>query len=359
MVIAKCPGCGKVYRIPKERLPTGKKVSFSCPNCKGRIVLDLRPQRPNPAATPFHSRVSSGEEQSRSGSAAPPRENPSNAEILRKRIEHSIKTIPYMPQVVVKAQKAMADPQTGGKELSLILQTDPAIASNILKIANSAYYGLSGKVSSIEKACVILGQQTVKDLVLTTGVSNLLGRKMKGYGFDSGELWMHSMAVGIASKMIATPKNPELADDAYLAGLLHDAGKIILDPYIWEHKKAFELFLEDGDHTNLEAEKRILGLDHAEIASEICKKWNIPQDVTTAIQNHHHPSTSEEHPLSYIVHTGDYVARLCGLGYEKDDILYEPEEGAIEFLGLDQEILGKMMLEVLEAVEEIGRALKS
>ena len=358
MIIAKCPGCGKAYKIPKERLPTGKKVSFACPNCKGRIVLDLRQHQPNPATKSVDSRGSSGENQSRSRSAASSSADSNSAELLRKRIEHSMKTIPYMPQVVVKAQKAMADPQSGGKELSLILQTDPAIVSNILKIANSAYYGLSGKVSSIEKACVILGQQTLKDLVLTTGVSNLLGRKMKGYGFDSGELWMHSMAVGIASKMIAAKRDPELADDAYLAGLLHDAGKIILDPYIWEHKKDYDLFLEDGNHTNIEAEKRILGLDHSEIASEICKKWNIPQDVTTAIQNHHHPSASEGHPLSYIIHTGDYVARLCGLGYEADDILYKPEEGAIEFLGLDQEVLGKMMLEVLEAVEDIGRALK-
>jgi putative nucleotidyltransferase with HDIG domain len=359
MIIAKCPGCGKSYRIPKEKLPTGKKVSFSCPNCKGRIVLDLRPDHDRPKKSPFDSGVLGSETQSNSESAAPSSANSHDSELLRKRIEHSIKTIPYMPQVVIKAQKAMADPQTGGKELSLILQTDQAIASNMLKMANSAYYGLSGKVSSIEKACVILGQQTVKDLILTTGVSNLLGRKMKGYGFDSGELWMHSMAAAIASKMIANQKNTELADDAYLAGLLHDAGKIILDPYVLEHKKVFDQFLEDGDHTNIEAEKHVLGLDHAEIASEICKKWNIPEDVTMAIQNHHHPSSSDGHPLSYIVHMGDYVARLCGLGYETDDILYEAEQGATEFLELDQEILGKMMLEVLEAVDQIRSALKS
>lgn len=263
-----------------------------------------------------------------------------------------------MPQVVMKAQKAVADSRTGGKQLARILQTDQAIVTSVLKIANSAYYGLSGRVSSIEKACVILGHRTVKDLIMTTGASNLLGKKLKGYGFDSGELWRHSMAVGIASKMIAAKIKPELSDDAYLSGLLHDSGKIILDPYILERKKAFDLFLESGDHTNYEAEKHILGFDHAEIASKICRKWNIPKEITTAIKNHHHPSVSGKHTLSYIVHTGDYVARLCGLGYAEDDILYEAEKGAIEFLGLDREILGKMMLGVLEAVEQIGQALK-
>jgi HD-like signal output (HDOD) protein len=283
---------------------------------------------------------------------------PNESHELLNRIEGSIKNIPFMPQVVIKAQKAMADSKTGGKQLANILQTDAAIVTIMLKIANSAYYGLSGKVSSIEKACVILGHQTVKDLVMTTGVSNLLGKKLKGYGFDSGELWMHSMAAGIASKMIAAKINPELSDDAYLSGLLHDSGKIILDPYILERKKAFDLFLKSGDLTNSEAEKHILGFDHAEIASKICKKWNIPKGITTAIRNHHHPSTSGGQALSYIVHTGDYVARLCGLGYEENDILYEAEKGAIEFLGLDRKTLGKMMLKVLEAVQQIGQALK-
>ncbi len=352
MIIAKCSSCEKTYRIPKERLPTGKKVSFSCPNCKGRIVLDLRTSHAGDPLSPRRSQVQSEKRLNRS------EPTPNEAHELLNRIEGSIKNIPFMPQVVIKAQKAMADSKTGGKQLADILQTDAAIVTIMLKIANSAYYGLSGKVSSIEKACVILGHQAVKDLVMTTGVSNLLGKKLKGYGFDSGELWMHSMAVGIASKMIAVKINPELSDDAYLSGLLHDSGKIILDPYILERKKAFDLFLKRGDLTNSEAEKHILGFDHAEIASKICKKWNIPKEITTAIRNHHHPSTSGGHALSYIVHTGDYVARLCGLGYEENDILYEAEKGAIEFLGLDQKILGKMMLEVLEAVQQIGQALK-
>ena len=353
MIIAKCSNCGKTYRIPKERLPTGKKVSFSCPNCKGRIVLDLRTP---PAGDPFspHQPQLQGEKKQNHNEPTP-----DEAHQLLNRIEGSIKNIPFMPQVLIKAQKAMADPKTDGKQLADILRTDPAIVTVMLKIANSAYYGVSGKISSIEKACVMLGYQTVKELIMTTGVSNLLGKKLKGYGFNSGELWMHSMAVGIASKMIAVKMNPELSDDAYLSGLLHDSGKIILDPYILERKEAFDLFLKSGDQTSFEAEKHILGFDHAEIASKICKKWNIPLDITTAIRSHHHPSGSGKHMLSYIVHTGDCVARLCGLGYEEDDILYEPEKGAIEFLGLDRQILSKMMLEVLEAVQQIGQVLKT
>ncbi len=357
MIITKCSSCGKTYKIPEERLPKGKKVSFSCPNCKGRIVLDLRKRHTADIFAP--GPAPAGKEPNQENRPAVPPATSDEIDQLRNRIEVSIQTIPSMPEVVMKAQKAIADPKTGGQELGKILQTDPSMVTSMLKIANSAYYGLSGKVSSIEKACVILGQQTVKELILTTGVSNLLGKKLQGYGFNSGELWMHSMATGIAAKMIAMETNPELSENAYLGGLLHDCGKIILDPYILERRKSFDRYLKTGDHSYFEAEKHILGFNHADIASEICKKWHIPKEMTTAIQYHHHPSASGEHHLSYIVHTGDYVARLCGLGYEEDDILYEAEKGATEFLGLGRQALGKMMLDVLEAVQQIGQAIKS
>ena len=358
MIIVKCPSCRKTYKISEEQLPQGKKVSFSCPNCKARIGLDLRKPRKVAPFSPGQSVAPSPTSNCGDSSPVSP-VTPEEIDALRNRINHSIQNIPFMPQVVIKAQKAMTDPKTGGKQLAKILQTDPAIVTSMLKIANSAYYGLSGTVSSVEKACAILGYQTVKELVITTGVSNLLGKKLQGYGFNSGELWMHAMAAAIASKMISVRIKPELSEDAYLSGLLHDSGKIILDPYILERKKRIDQFLRNGKRSYFEAEKYILGFDHAEIAAKICGKWHIPEEITTAICNHHHPSASGEHTLSYIVHTGDYVARLCGLGYGEDDILYGLESGALEFLGLDREILGKMMFEVLEAVQEIGRAIKS
>ena len=358
MIKVKCPGCGTGYKIPKERLTLGKSVAFSCPKCERRIVLNLksRPAIGNPPAAQTENSIRAQEHPP--DSTATHEATSQDAQQLRDRIKRSLKDIPFMPQAVIKAQKAMANPKTGGEELARILKTDQAIVSSILRTANSAYFGMSGKVSSIEKACIILGQQNIRDLIMMTGASNLLGKTMKGYGFKSGELWMHSLAASIGAKMIANKRNPDLANNAYLSGLLHDVGKIILDPYILERKAAFDEFLKNENHTILEAEKHILGFDHAEIAFEICNKWNIPEEVAIAIKNHHSPSVSKNHELSYIVHTGDYLARLCGLGYESDDILYQMEVGTAEFLGLNQEILGNMMLQVLEAVQQIGRSLK-
>jgi HD-like signal output (HDOD) protein len=97
----------------------------------------------------------------------------------------------------------------------------------------------------------------------------------------------------------------------------------------------------------------LFGFDHAEIASEICRTWKIPDKISLAIRCHHQPSLSNGDKLSYILHTADYVSIIGGTGYDDDDALYEAEKGAIDFIGLRQEDVGDIMLKVLEAVDEL------
>ena len=276
-----------------------------------------------------------------------------DAQQLKNRIMRTLDDLPPMHEVVMKAQEIMADPDSGIEDLAAIIETDQSIVAMILKMINSAHYGLSGKVSSIRQACSLLGLRTLQEVIITVGVSKVLGRKLKGYAFESGELWLHSIATGFCSRILAERKNRELVSDAYVGGLLHDAGKIILDQYVLERKDAFKDFIKDETKTVLDAEKRILGFDHAEIASDICRKWNIPENVTLAIQYHHYPSHSDENELAYIVHTADYLVRLSGLGYEDDDVMCELEEGALEFLGFKQENFSAITFQVLEYVQKL------
>ena len=103
--------------------------------------------------------------------------------------------LPLMPQTVLKAREIMADPNSDFKELSELLKTDQAIATKILRLANSSYYGLSGKVSSVQRAAVVLGHKTIGELITMGGASSLLGNRLEGYGLDAGALWKHSLAV--------------------------------------------------------------------------------------------------------------------------------------------------------------------
>ena len=233
-----------------------------------------------------------------------------DAQQLKNRIMRTLDDLPSMRKAVMEAQEIMADPNSNMEDLAAIIETEQSMAVKVLKLINSPYYGLGRKISSIRQACSLLGFQALREVIVAVGVSNVLGRKLKGYEFESGELWLHSIATGFCARILAEKRNRELANDVYTGGLLHDVGKIILDRYVLDRRAAFDDFMQDETKTVLEAEKQILGFDHAEIASDICRKWNIPENVTPAIQYHHYPSHSDENELAYIVHTADYLVRL-------------------------------------------------
>ena len=304
-----CPHCQKAYNIPDERFPAGKKkIAFSCPACKGTIQIDLT------SMTHHHTseQVEGGEEDAQQDS-----------EKLKKRIIRAMSDLPPMPQVVMKAQEVMADPGSSFRELGKVIETDQAIAARVLKLANSAYYGLRGMVSSIHQASIVLGYETLGELITVVGAAGLLDSIMKGYGLESGFLWQHSLAVAFGSRLIAKKKFPPLENDAFSAGLLHDAGKIVLDDYVFERETDFDRFMGNDKNTFLAAEKEILGFDHAEIAYELCAKWSIPETQGIGIRYHHYPSLSDNSELAYILHVADTMAMRKGVGAGRDALLYE------------------------------------
>lgn len=343
---AECTHCHKVYHIPDERLPLGKKVKFPCPSCKEVVELDLRANQADHVTSPP------------SGSSKDSGKDPTIGAALKRKILRTVGDLPPMPQAVSKARKILANPTSSFKDLAIVLVTDQAIATRILKMANSAYYGLSSKVSSIQQASVVLGYKTLAELVTMASTSKLMSRTLKGYGLEAGELWHHSLAVAFGARFIANKKSPAVSDDAFAAGLIHDAGKLVLDQHILQRKEAFEAFMADGQESFLAAEKEILGFDHAEIAFEICKAWNVPEDMTIGIRYHHHPSWSEANTMSGILHVADGIAMMSGLGTGIDALSYEMDDGAMESLGLESQDLNKIMTQVVASVQKTTEELQ-
>ena len=340
-MIVTCLNCHKVYNIPDERLPQKDSFAFPCPACKKTIKLDLRSPSSQCATDDRPSRQDTGQEQP-------------TGEALKRLILKTIHDLPPMPQTVMKARDIMKKPNSSFEELAAVLSIDQAIAAKVLKLANSAYYGFMGQVSSIQHASVMLGLKTLEQLITVAGASNLLGKKLEGYEQDAGDLWQHSLGVAFGSKIIANRENPALADDAFAAGLIHDAGKLALDLHISDRKETFRHFMADGQGSFLLAEKEILGFDHAEIASELCKNWHVPESLATAIRYHHDPALSNDDKLSYIVHTADAIAMMSGIGAGIDGMLYQMDGNAFEFLGLEEEDVSEIIVEVVESVQKIS-----
>ncbi len=334
-----CAKCHQAYNIPDERLPNGKKITFPCPACKKSITIDLRSNQKEAKAASSTAKAL-------------------DSDAMRKKILKSMKDLPPMPEVVMKAQEIMADPNSGFKELGKIIETDQAIAARVLKLANSAYYGLRGMVSSIHQASIVLGYEALGELITVVGAAGLLDNVLNGYRLESGILWQHSLAVAFGSRILALKRYPKLENDAFSAGLLHDAGKIVLDPYLCDQEEAVDSFLEQDEHnTFLKAEKELLGFDHAEIAFDLCQKWSIPENQSLAIKFHHRPSMSENNELAYILHAADLIAMKGGIGTGFDSMMYEAEDNALEFLNLTTEEMDSIMGEVVESVDKISEEI--
>jgi putative nucleotidyltransferase with HDIG domain len=178
-------------------------------------------------------------------------------------------------------------------------------------------------------------------------------RKLPGYGYDSKDLWKHSLSVALASKLIAERKNNNLVNEAHTAGLIHDIGKVVLDNHVQKYWDQIDHFMKEEEKTFLDAEHHFFGFDHAEVGSDICRKWNIPENISHGIKCHHQPSISDQDELSYILHMADYIAMMAGIGYDDDDTLYQPEEGTMDFLGLRQNGVGEIMLKVMESINKL------
>jgi len=341
-----CSQCRKTYQIPDERIPRGKEIVFPCPSCKSLIRIHLPAD--NSEAVPSAAKAPFGQEQP----------DTQNGQDLMKKILSAVEDLPPMPQIVLKAQEVMAKPNAGFKEIGAIIETDQAIAARVLRMANSSYYGLSGMVTSVHQASVVLGLKTLAELILLLGTSKLLDRELKGYGVDSGFLWKHSLAVAFGSKLIASKRMPKLENDSFSAGLIHDAGKLVLDTHISQKKPEFDALMQEGKKNFLDAEKEILGFDHSELTAELCRFWKIPENQTLAIRYHHEPlRMQEERKLANILHIADVIAIRSGYGTGESAALYPVQNAALDDLLFSEEDLDGIQNGVADYVEKISNDL--
>ncbi|MBF0226437.1 MAG: HDOD domain-containing protein [Desulfobacterales bacterium] len=226
---------------------------------------------------------------------------------LIKRILKCIEDLPPMPQILEKAIGIINDPDSSLKELADLFETDQALAMKVLRLANSVYYSRLSKVRSIQGAALVLGFNTLGEMITTACASKILNTNLEGYNIIPGSLWVHSISVAFCSKIIAKKKFPEYIDDAYLAGLIHDVGKLILNDFICARKSMFPELYDKNIIISTEIERKILGINHANIAGNLCEKWNFPKHISIAIQAHHSPSKWPQNELVQIIHTANQI----------------------------------------------------
>ena len=218
-----------------------------------------------------------------------------------------------LPTIVQEVLDITHNKKASARDLTNIIENDPALTTKILSVANSAYYGFVKKVATISHAVVVLGFQEIQNIALGMSVVKLFGRR--GTEFTE-KLWSHSFAVGVATRMLANFLRLKVDGKYFVGGLLHDIGKIFLCQYVpdvFDYLLA-TLYDDENIYTYHALERRYCGITHAEIGGQLLNTWMFPQDITGAVAHHHGPQISgEDDTFVALVHLADILCTLKGI----------------------------------------------
>jgi putative nucleotidyltransferase with HDIG domain len=206
-------------------------------------------------------------------------------------------------------------------EVEGILRQDPGLATNVLRLANSAFFGLPQKVGTLKHAVTLLGLKRFAQIAVSASMSKTMNKAVEGYGLSPGELWLHSIAVSNTAEAIAKHENFAETDDVFTPALLHDMGKLVLGEFVEEELQKIQSITANGVPLDI-AENMVLGTDHAEIGALILARWSLPVDIVNSVRWHHNPEHNKE---STVKSDMVYLSNLICQRHDDSD----PAEGQV------------------------------
>ncbi|MCP3939898.1 MAG: HDOD domain-containing protein [Desulfobacteraceae bacterium] len=265
-----------------------------------------------------------------------------------------IKNLKPIPAVVHQLLNVVNKPDSSMSDIAKIIQYDPAITASVLRTCNAAYFGLKHPAESIKDAVNLLGIDQIIDLVLLKSGAKVLSGKHKGYGLQEGAMWKFSVSSAIIAKQIA--KELELGQEnaIFTAALLKDIGKTILDRFILN---SFHKISDLVTHENLsfmEAEKKIIGVDHAELGGMIAKIWKFSPKMVKIIRNHHLKDIAQAKDKDVaVVYLADCICMMLGMGGNADGLAYRFHEDAMNLLGISADDITKIIVSFTCQMQEV------
>lgn len=269
-------------------------------------------------------------------------------------VEH----MPPFPKVAQRVMELLADPNTTAGQLAEVIQYDPAITANVLKICNAAYFSLPRQVSSLDEGLVVIGQDILKDIIITSSAARFFkGEVGAGYELGNGELWRHSVACGIMAKLLgANVAGVDLAD-LFTVALLHDIGKRLLSSFVADDFAAIVAMVEGGGCSFCEAEQEIIGIDHAELGAKIFAKWNFPGYMAEAVRHHHDPDALQQDKLIALVALANGLIISMGIGVGVNGLATSLQAEGLQRFALGEAEIQGCMAELLSELAKAAEVL--
>jgi putative nucleotidyltransferase with HDIG domain len=250
---------------------------------------------------------------------------------LSKEIDH----LDPIPVSLPRLAEAVADPDADIQKFVTIIEYDPALTANTLKLANSAYYSSGALISSVKEAVMRLGAGRILQHSLGHRLRSKLALSCPGYDLEEQELWRHSVAAAVAADLLPRFATVSIHPVAFTAALLHDVGKLVLSRHLTAQvKEAIQRAARVHHLSYVEAERAVLGFDHAQVGGVMARRWVFPESLATAIARHHNPKVAGDRNALNAVHIANAVAKLIGIGMGSEEMNMGVDSTAAQELGL-------------------------
>ncbi|MGD8450377.1 MAG: HDOD domain-containing protein [Phycisphaerae bacterium] len=274
-----------------------------------------------------------------------------------------VKQVPRLPDTAMRLVSVLGDPGSSVQDIVETIRYDQTVTAEILRLCNSAYFGLARRVNSLDEAIRLLGTAKVLQLAMSAQVQPVLNKPQEGYGLAPGSLWEHSVAVALGCRDLARRVGAGDLGLSFTLGLLHDVGKVVLNEYVAAEYVEIVRRVSDEHMSFLEAEQSVLGFTHTEAGARLAEVWSLPEVITKCIRYHHDPDEMETpDALVDCVHLANTIGMLMGVGGGAvDGLAYRASPAALERQGLGQrdlETIGADIVAELRSVRQLFAASK-
>jgi len=262
-----------------------------------------------------------------------------------------------VPKVAEQVMVLARDPKSSMSRIAEIITHDQILTANLLKTCNSSYFSTPKKVDSVQQAIVFMGIDQVVDIIWMSSGAKNFKKKQEGYDLEEGDLWKYSVSSALISRELAEKRNMDNPHLVFTSALLKDIGKVVLSQYVADSFEKINLLVNQYGYSFMEAEKAVIGIDHAELGGMVALKWGYSPRMVEIIRGHHLTDESSGFDLeTSIVYLADTLCMMMGVGVGSDGLAYRFRRDVIEKLGFsDRDIQGVMagFGEKLRKVEEL------
>lgn len=277
--------------------------------------------------------------------------------ITQKDVLQRLHNLPSLSTVVMELLASLSQEDVNIDDLALKITQDQALTAKTLRLANSSFYGMAQQVTTIHEAIAILGFRTIRSLATTAALMGTFTDRTPN-SFNAAPFWRHAIAAAVCARELASHLDIH-PEHAYIAGLLHDIGRLVLVTQFLPNYEATMAYRVQHDCRLLDAERAVLGMDHAAVGLALVQHWKFPQAVQQAVACHHATASLGLQPLSRVVVAANAISHALDLSEDMDDLVPPVPTGLWAQLGLDEESLLKVIENTEKQFEGASLALNT